>query len=101
MSPDLQGLGVEDRETVDNVSAELHVDVLGHVLAFVKSVRCPVGEVWEMKRMLIITSVWFTQEKFPDFIFTIGLILAKRLITWLWPTLYKHFPIVIYYSIVI
>jgi len=45
MCPDLQSLGIEDREPVDEVGAELHVNVLRQVLALVKPVGGPIGEV--------------------------------------------------------
>lgn len=42
---DQEVVAVEDREAVDDVSAEGSVDVVGGVFAFSRSVPGPVGEV--------------------------------------------------------
>ena len=45
MGPDLEGLRVEDSKAVDDVGAQLDVDVLWQELALVKAVGCPVGKI--------------------------------------------------------
>ena len=49
VGPDLEGLGVENGEPVDDVSAEVGVHVLRQVLALVETVGGPVGEIWQSK----------------------------------------------------
>ncbi len=45
MSPDLKRLRVEDGEPVDDVSAQVRVDVLGLEFALVGSIDGPISEI--------------------------------------------------------
>ena len=57
MSPDLKRLRVEDGKPVDDVSAEVRVDVLGLEFALVGSIDGPIGEIWNQGNIVNVKIV--------------------------------------------